>query len=141
MVPCESVLSPMNPLPGSCVSKRSRCGAVRFSCWRNGLWKLSRGLRVCFRNPLVAGSIPAFTYKRVRGACSCSSGWKIATFKYRRSMRSVLPAAPAGKSQLLSTNVVRGACSCSSGWKIATFKYRRSMRSVLPQLRLENRNV
>ena len=27
----------------------------------------------------------------VRGACSCSSGWKFATFKYRRSMRSVLP--------------------------------------------------
>ena len=27
----------------------------------------------------------------VRGACSCSPGWKIATFKYRRSTRSVLP--------------------------------------------------
>ena len=27
----------------------------------------------------------------VRGECSCSSGWKIVTFKYRRSVRSVLP--------------------------------------------------
>ena len=62
--PCASVLSPMNPLRRSCVSKRSRCGAVRFSCSRNGLWKLSRGLRACFRNPAVS--------------------------KYKRSTRSVL---------------------------------------------------
>ena len=100
-----------DPLRGSCVSKRSRCGAVRICCSRNGLWKLSRGSRACFRNPAVAGSIPPWS-----------------------------AAAPAGKSQLLSTDVVCGACSRSSGWKIATFKYRRSMRSVLPQLRLENRN-
>ena len=77
----------------------------------NPLRRLSRGLRACFRNPAVAGSIPPWS-----------------------------AAAPARKSQLLSTNVVRGACSCSSGWKIVTFKYRRSVRSVLPQLRLENRN-
>ena len=68
-----------------------------------------------------------------------SSGLKIAAFEHKRSTRRA-PAAPAGKSQLLSTDVVCGACSRSSGWKIATFKYRRSMRSVLPQLRLENRN-
>ena len=29
MVPCESLSSPMNPLQGSGVSERSRCGAVR----------------------------------------------------------------------------------------------------------------
>ena len=29
MVPCESLSSPMNPLRGSGVSERSRCGAVR----------------------------------------------------------------------------------------------------------------
>ena len=28
MVPCESLSSPMNPLQGSGVSARSRCGAV-----------------------------------------------------------------------------------------------------------------
>ena len=38
------------------------------------------------------------------------------------------PTAPAGKSQLLSTNVVRGAHSRSSGWKFATFKYKKSTR-------------
>ena len=94
-------------LRGSCVSKRSRCGPVRVCCSRNGLWKLSRGSRA----PAVAGSMPPWS-----------------------------AAAPASKSQLLSTNVVRGACSCSPGWKIATFKYRRSMGSVLPQLRSKNRN-
>ena len=61
VAPCASVLSPMNPLRRSCVSKRSRCGAVRFSCSRNGLWKLSRGLRACFRNPAVSGSIPPWS--------------------------------------------------------------------------------
>ena len=86
-------------------------GAVRVCCSRNGLWKLSCGSRACFRSPAVAGSIPPWS-----------------------------AAAPACKSQLLSTNVVRGACSRSSGWKIATFKYRRHMQSVLPQLRLENRS-
>ena len=50
-----------DPLRGSCVSKRSRCGAVRICCSRNGLWKLSRGSRACFRNPAVAGSIPRWS--------------------------------------------------------------------------------
>ena len=50
-----------DPLRGSCVSKRSRCGAVRICCSRNGLWKLSRGSRACFRNPAVAGSIPPWS--------------------------------------------------------------------------------
>ena len=49
-----------------------------------------------FDSPLVRGrcdlKIAAFLSTNVvRGACSYSSGWKIATFKYRRSMRSVLP--------------------------------------------------
>ena len=35
VAPCEFVLSPMNPLRGSCVSKRSRCGAVRI-CLERG---------------------------------------------------------------------------------------------------------
>ena len=46
-----------DPLRRSCASKRSRCGAVQYSWLRNGLWKSSRGLRACFRNPAVAGSI------------------------------------------------------------------------------------
>ena len=141
VAPCEFFLVSANPLRRSCVSKRSRCGAVLFCCSRNGLSKLSCGLRACCRNPAVAGSIPPWSAAapasksqllRVRGACSCSSGWKIATFKYRRSVRSV----PAGKSQLLSTNVVRGAHSRSSGWKIATFKCKNSMRSTFPQLQV-----
>ena len=53
-------LEPDEP-SAECVSKRSRCGAVRFSCSRNGLWKLSRGLRACFRNPAVSGSIPPWS--------------------------------------------------------------------------------
>ena len=57
VAPCEFFKVSANPPRRSCVSKRSRCGAVRFCCSRNGLWKLSRGLRACFRNPAVAGSI------------------------------------------------------------------------------------
>ena len=57
VAPCEFVLVSANPLRRLCVSKRSRCGAVQYSCSRNGLWKSSRGLRACFRNPAVAGSI------------------------------------------------------------------------------------
>ena len=33
MVPCESLSSPMNPLQGSGVSERSRCGAVPILPW------------------------------------------------------------------------------------------------------------
>ena len=150
-----------DPLRRSCASKRSRCGAVRIcfslgepsaeivrvevlSLWRcAGLWKLSRGLRACFRNPAVAGSIPPWSAAApawksqplsinvVRGACSCSSDgsdWKIVTFRCKRSTRSTPP-----QLRLENRNVVRGPYSCSSGWKIATFKYRRSMRSVLPR--------
>ena len=82
-----------DPLRGSCVSKRSlefvlssRYGAVRFSCSRNGFWKLSRGLRACFRNPAVAGSIPRWSaaapaQKLARRTCS----WKLGP-----SLRSTL---------------------------------------------------
>ena len=59
--PCEFVLVSANPLQRLCVSKRSRFGAVQFSCSRNRLWKLSRGLRACFRTPAVAGSIPPWS--------------------------------------------------------------------------------
>ena len=85
----EFAKCPMNPLRGSCVSKRSRCGAVRICCLRTGLWKLSRGLRGCSRSRTVAGSIPAWSAATflnvVRGR---SSGWKIATFNYKCSTRS-----------------------------------------------------
>ena len=44
LAPCEFVLSPMNPLRGSCVSKRSRCGAVRIPTFREILYlPTSRG--------------------------------------------------------------------------------------------------
>ena len=76
---CGAVPICLNPLRRFC----SRCGAVQYSCSRNGLWKLSRGLRACFRNSAVAGSIPPWS---ARG----SSGLKIAAFKYKRSTRSVL---------------------------------------------------
>ena len=78
----EFVLVSANPLRRLCMSKRSRCGAVQYSCSRNGLWKLSRGLRACFRDPAVAGSIPPWSVG--------SSGLKIAAFKYKRSTRRAL---------------------------------------------------
>ena len=111
VAPCEFVLVSANPLRRLCVSKRSPCGAVQFSC--SG---------TAFGSCLVVCA-PAFAIPRSRVRFPPGP----------RQLRSVL-------SHFLCTNVVRGACSCSSGWKIATFKYRRSMRSVLPQLRLENRN-
>ena len=58
---CASKRSRCGPLRRLCVSKRSCCGAVQYSCSRNGLWKLSRGLRACFRDPAVAGSIPPWS--------------------------------------------------------------------------------
>ena len=61
VAPCKFVLVSANPLRRLCVSKRSRCGAVRICCWRNGHWKLSRGSRACFRIPAVAGSIPPWS--------------------------------------------------------------------------------
>ena len=153
---------PRDPLQRLRVSKRSRCGAVRIrvsldepsaeivrvealSLWRRAIlllakWPLevvswfarllspSRGCG--FDSPLVRGSSGLKIEYAARG---CRRG-------PRRGSAERAPAAPAEKSQLLSTDVVCGACSRSSGWKIATFKYKSSTRSVLPQLRLENRN-
>ena len=81
--PCEFFLVSANPLRRSCVSKRSRCGAVRFSCSQNGLLEvvswfarlLSQSRDRGFDSPLVRGS----------------SSSKIAAFKYKSSTRSVLP--------------------------------------------------
>ena len=84
---------------------RPSTGTVRIealSLWRRAILLLAKWPL----DPAVAGSIPPWS-----------------------------AAAPAGKSQLLSTNVVRGAHSRSSGWKIATFKYKNSTRSTFPQLR------
>ena len=84
--------------------------------WFARLLSQSRGRG--FDSPLVRGSsglkIAVLSTNVVRGACSCSSGWKIATFKYRRSMRSTLP-------QLRLEN--------------RNFKYKNSTRSTFPQLR------
>ena len=89
------VRCPRDPLRRSCVSKRSRCGAVRFCCSRNGLWKLSRGLRARGRGfdaPLVRGSSGLkIALKRSTRSVLLQLRLELATFKYRRSIRSVLP--------------------------------------------------
>ena len=68
-------------------SKRSRCGAVRFYCSRNGLLKLSRGLRACFLSTKVVRKVnfrsSGATFERE--VHFRSSGWKIATFQYQSS--------------------------------------------------------
>ena len=128
VAPCESVLTLVHPLRRSCVSKRSRCGAVRIclhlgepsagilrvealSLWRRAYFLLAkRPLEVVswFARLLSQSRGRGFDSPLVRG----SSGSNIAAFKRKRSTRS--------------------------GWKIATFKYRRSTWRLL-QLRLENR--
>ena len=81
-----------NPLRRSCVSKRSRCGAVRFYYSQNGLWKLSCGLRACFRNRAVAGSIPPWS----AAAPAQAKNRKIATLKRRRIARGAPPQLSSG---------------------------------------------
>ena len=57
--------------------------------WFARLLSQSRGRG--FDSPWSAAAPACLSTNVVRGACSCSSGWKIVTFKYRRSVRSVLP--------------------------------------------------
>ena len=118
---------PRDPLRRSAWSKRPCCGAVRV-CLRTGLWKLSRGLRACSQSRAVAGSIPAWSAAALLDR-NCSRRRTLPQLENRtnvvpRSTRSTLlqlrlknrnfsiqtrgvhPAAPAAKSQLLSTNVV-----------------------------------
>ena len=78
-------------LRGSCVSKRSRCGAVRICCSSRLARPRGRGFIPPGPRQLRLQNRSFLSTNVVRGACSCSPGWKIATFKYRRSMRSVLP--------------------------------------------------
>ena len=71
-----------NPLRRSCVSKRSRCGAVRFVARETAFGSC---LVVCAPAFAILRSRVRFLLE-VRG----SSGLKIAAFKYKRSTRSVL---------------------------------------------------
>ena len=79
--------SRMNPLRGSCVSKRSRCGAVQI------LLSLGEPSCVLAKWPLEVVS-RLLSQSRGRGFDSPlvrgSSGLTIAAFKYKRSTRSVL---------------------------------------------------
>ena len=106
----------MNPLGRSCVSKRSRCGAVRI---------------------LLSLGEPSAEIVRVEAL----SLWRRAILLLAKWPLEVV----SWFARLLSQSRGRGFDSplvrASSGLKIAAFKYTRSsVRSVLPQLRLENRN-
>ena len=104
-----------DPLRGSCVLKRSRCGAVR----------------IC----LSLGE-PSAEIVRVE----VLSLWRRAIFLLAKRPLEVvswfarLPSQSRGRG--FDSPLVRG----SSGLKIAAFKYKRSTRTVLLQLRLANRN-
>ena len=105
-LPCALAKCPMNPLRGSCVSKRSRCGAVRIYLLLAN-WSLE----------VVAWFARLLSESRGRG------GFDPCLVRGSFSRQ---------KSQLLSADVVRGR---SSGWKIATFKYKCSTRGTVLQLR------
>ena len=98
VAPCEFLLVSANPLRTLCGDCACRSALAVAPC--NFLAR-----ETAFGSCLVVCA-PAFAIPRsrvqhpqlrlenrnvVRGPYSCSSGWKIATFKYRRSMRSVLP--------------------------------------------------
>ena len=104
-----------DPLRGSCVSKRSRCGAVR----------------IC---PSLGE--PSAEIARVEAL----SLWRRAFFLLaKRPLEVALWFArllSQSRGRGFDSPLVRG----SSGLKIAAFKYKRSTRSRLLQLRLENRN-
>ena len=105
----------MNPLRGSCVSDRSRCGAVR----------------IC-----LEPDEPSAEIVRVEAL----SLWRRAIFLLAKRLLEVVSWCARLLSQSrgpgFDSPLVRG----SSGLKIAAFKYKRSTRSVLLQLRLKNRN-
>ena len=101
------LLAARDPPRRSCASKRSRCGAVQIclslgeasaeivrvealSLWRRAIFLLAkRPLEVVswFARLLSQSRGRGFDSPLVRG----SSGLKIAAFKYKRSVRSVLP--------------------------------------------------
>ena len=101
------LLAAHDPLRRSCASKRSRCGAVRIclslgepsaeivrvealSLWRRAIFLLAkRPLEVVswFARLLSQSRGRGLDSPLVRG----SSGWKIATFKYKSSTRSTPP--------------------------------------------------
>ena len=115
VAPCEFALTLANPLRRSCVSKRSRCGAVR----------------IC-----LEPDEPSAEIVRVEAL----SLWRRAIFLLAKRLLEVVSWCARLLSQSrgpgFDSPLVRG----SSGLKIAAFKYKRSTRSVLLQLRLENRN-
>ena len=100
----------MNPLRGSCVSDRSRCGAVR----------------ICLEPDEPAAEVEALLL------------WRRAIFLLAKRLLEVVSWCARLLSQSrgpgFDSPLVRG----SSGLKIAAFKYKRSTRRLL-QLRLENR--
>ena len=109
VAPCEFQSSPTNPLRGSCVSDRSRCGAVRISKLAD---EPSAGIvRV---GALSLWRRPSAEIVRLESL----SLWRRANLKARR--RTLCGD--------LCVSVV-----------FAKFKYKSSMRSALPHLRPENR--
>ena len=125
VAPCEFSTWPTNPLRGSCVSERSRCGAVRIfyvadepsaeiaRVESHSLWRRANFLR---------------GRRTLCGDCACRIALAVApcdfftwpTNPLRRFVR--VGSLSLWFSQNLSTKVVREARSRSSGLRIASFK-------------------
>ena len=142
----------LRPLRGSCVSKCSRCGAVRIllslgepsaeivrvealSLWRRAIFTgaASAGPLDCesLDCTFTATSGGVSTGSVVRGDVTSSGKVSAWPFKVVSCF-----ARPQSRSRGFDSPLVRG----SSGLKVAAFKYKRSTRSLLLQLRLENCN-
>ena len=102
--------------------KRSRCGAVRVYYSRNGLWKLSRGARACFRNRAVVRFAPGPRQLQLKQAVECGgtpggSDRKIRTLKRRRLVRGAaqlrlrILRADASAERLAERNLHRATCT------------------------------
>ena len=161
MAPCEFVLTLTNPLRRSCVSKRSRCGAVRI-CLERGepsaeivrvealsLWRranLSWSRRTLCGDPACRSALAVAPCEFILSAANPLRRSCVSKRSRCGAVRICLDLGePSAEiARLLSQSrglgfdspLVRG----SSGLKIAAFKYKRSTRSVLLQLRLANRN-
>ena len=134
MVPCEFVLLVVNPLRRSCVSKRSRCGAVRTR--RFCVSKRSRCGAVRMR--LALGE-PFAEILHVEALSLWRRSVILFSLLAKRCLEVVSWFAP-----LLSRSRAVSGSTClahgSSGLKTATFNYESSTRRAFPGLRLQYRN-
>ena len=144
VAPCEFQSSPTNPLRGSCVSNRSRCGAVRFFTWPANPLR-----RLCVSERSRCGAVRFFTWptnplRRLcvseRSRCGAVRIFYVADEPSAEIVRVGSLSLWCRANFLRGRRTLCGDCACRIALAVAPCEFQSSPTNPLRRLCVSNRS-